>query len=373
MSPGFDEILDAAQSTNAAMDVDTSFLDAYRSGGTEGLQQAQEEAADAEADRGEQKVDDASRADDDKDIGDDVDPVEPETDLERQAERPRDDTSRIDRGGSTSAGGAASTAPRGETPARNEDAPQDADLDEAVAEHHDPAVAPVTPEPGETAETPGSLQLTDHQDDAQSAGVKGGSSSGSQASAGLPSTGFKLTGTDRQPHIKSLPEPIIAALREQLRSAIVRELGASDDQAREFSDRLSQKSLVMAFLLAQLDLRLDVDASTQRAAEMFRIHDPLLGSVVEHLDRMEQNRHSDRVLLQKLHDELDQVRSTSTVIEQAVAYSIADRTENFLRGSHNTEDAPLGHKTAIYIRDRAREAAKKQTTVEAEREGRPIR
>lgn len=56
-----------------------------------------------------------------------------------------------------------------------------------------------------------------------------------------------------------------------------------------------------------------------------------------------------------------------------MAYSIADRTSNFLRGSHNLRDAPLAHKDVLYVRDKAREATKKQQKLEREREGRPIR
>ncbi|WP_329127235.1 hypothetical protein [Streptomyces sp. NBC_01465] len=61
------------------------------------------------------------------------------------------------------------------------------------------------------------------------------------------------------------------------------------------------------------------------------------------------------------------------MVKQALAYSIADCTENFLRGSHNLHDAPITHTEAIHLRDMAREATRKQLKLEREREGRPIR
>src|SRR5690606_39542481 len=112
-----------------------------------------------------------------------------------------------------------------------------------------------------------------------------------------------------------------------LRSAASRELGVSDTVARDFSDRLSQGTLVTAFLLAQLDVRLDVDPSTQRAAELFRSVDPLLGAAVARLDALEAAARERDGLLKKMRAELGEVRETSAVVEQALAYSIADREE----------------------------------------------
>jgi hypothetical protein len=202
---------------------------------------------------------------------------------------------------------------------------------------------------------------------------KGGSGGGDDGAVVLPQSGFKLMGVKSQPNIKSLPDSIISVPRELLRVAAVRELGMPDSAAREFVQRLSQGTLVTAFLLAQLDLRIDADPATVRAVELFRSRDPLLGSVVARLEAFTAAERGRDALLAQLREELVEVRQTSTVVEQAMAYSIADRTSNFLRGSHNLHDAPLAHKDAIYVRDKARDATKKQQKLEREREGRPIR
>ena len=87
----------------------------------------------------------------------------------------------------------------------------------------------------------------------------------------------------------------------------------------------------------------------------------------------EERLHFPEGLMKALAGQVAEAKETAAVVEQALAYLIADRTENFLRGSHSTAEAPIGHKTAVLIRDRARDATKKVARTERERDGRPIR
>ncbi|WP_434598224.1 hypothetical protein [Streptomyces sp. A5-4] len=385
MSRDFAEMLEAATPTNEVMEVDTSFLDAYRRGGSEELRRVQAQAPqpEPEAATPEPEVQFDEAGDVDSQLK--VEGPQADLDVEAEADRPNlepdaGDSERADGsnrhsgagGGQNTADGVLPGGPPAGLAADAAPAPgAQPDVEDAataeVAGHH------VVAAPDESEHvTPGSLQLTDHQDAVQSAASKGGSGSTAET-ATLPQSGFRLAGVQSQPHIKALPESIVNALREQLRAAAVRELRVSDSAAREFSQRLSQGTLVTAFLLAQLDLHLDADPATERAVELFRSRDPLLGSVVARLMSMEAAERERDGLLRKLRDELGEVRQTSAVVEQALAYSIADRTENFLRGSHNLHDAPITHKEAIYLRDKAREATRKQSKLEREREGRPIR
>ncbi|KOT47113.1 MULTISPECIES: hypothetical protein [Streptomyces] len=387
MSRDFAEILEAATPTAEVMEVDTSFLDAYRRGGSEELKHVQAQAAQPEVTTPEPAVqfDEA----DDINSPPEIEGPQADLDVEAEADRPNpepdhepdaDGSERA--GGSNQHGGAGGgqNAADGVFPARAPAGPA-ADVvpdpgaqpdaeDTATAEvaAHDVVAAPYEPQ----HVTPGSLRPTDHRGAAQSGASKRASGSTAET-ATLPQSGFRLVGVQSQPHIKALPESIMNALREQLRAAAVRELGVSDSAAREFSRRLSQGTLVTAFLLAQLDLHLDADPATERAVELFRSRDPLLGSVVTRLMSIEAVERERDGLLRKLRNELGEVRQTSAVIEQALAYSIADRTENFLRGSHNLHDAPITHKEAIYFRDKARAATRKQLRLDREREGRPIR
>ncbi|MBP5897960.1 hypothetical protein [Streptomyces scabiei] len=385
MSRDFAEILEAATPTAEVMEVDTSFLDAYRRGGSEELKRVQAQAAQSEpgvaTPEPEAQLDEAGDADSQPEVEGlqadlDEDVEEDRLDLEPDYEPGAGDSERASgsnlRGGGDGGGqgGTAGVLPGGAADAVPAPGAQPDVEDAAAAEVTSHDVVATPDESGHV--TPSSLQLTDHQDAVQSAASKGGSGSTAET-ATLPQSGFRLAGVQSQPHIKALPESIMNALREQLRAAAVRELGVSDSAAREFSQRLSQGTLVTAFLLAQLDLRLDADPATERAVELFRSRDPLLGSVVARLANIETAERERDGLLRKLRDELGEVRQTSAVVEQALAYSIADRTENFLRGSHNLHDAPITHKEAIYLRDKAREATRKQLRLEREREGRPIR
>ncbi|WP_216363303.1 hypothetical protein, partial [Arthrobacter sp. Hiyo1] len=214
---------------------------------------------------------------------------------------------------------------------------------------------------------------SDQRDAIQGAasGVKGGASNGTSDS--LPESGFRLPGTESPLMVRNLPFPLMEAMREQLRAAAIRERGVSDSTARGFSKRLSQPALVTAFLLAHLDVRIDTDQATRTAAELFRSQDPLLGSVVERMDALEYRENEHSTQLQRLHEALQLVHETSAAIEQAVAYSIADKTENFLRGSHNIHDAPITHKDAIYVRDKVRDETRKRAKLEEDRDGKPIR
>lgn len=388
MNRDFTEILEAATPTAEVMEVDTSFLAAYRRGGREELRRVRSQAAQPEPEVAtpgpEAQPDEAGDVDfqpglEGKQADLDEDAEEHRLSLEPHYEFDDGDSERA--GGSNHRGGADGSqnaggvfpggAPAGPAtgtvpaPGTRPDV-EDAATAEVTA--HDIAAAPDEPE----HVTPGSLQLTDHQDAIQSAASKGGSGSTSET-ATLPQSGFRLAGVQSQPHIKALPTSIMNALREQLRAAAIQELGVSDTAAREFSRRLSQGTLVTAFLLAQLDLHLDADPATERAVELFRSCDPLLGSLVARLANIEAAERERDGLLRKLRNELGEVRQTSAVVEQALAYSIADRTENFLRGSHNLHDAPITHKEAIYLRDKLRQATRKQLKLEREREGRPIR
>ncbi|MFF4410710.1 hypothetical protein [Streptomyces sp. NPDC001404] len=390
MSRDFAEMLEAATPTAEVMEVDTSFLDIYRRGGSEKLKRVQTQAAQSEP--GVATSEPEAQLDEAGDVYSQPEVEGLQADLGVEAEGDRlglepdyePDTGNSERAGGSNQrggdgcgqGGTARVLPGGAPAGPVADAvlasgaqPDVEDAATAEAAAHDVVAAPDEPE----HITPGSLQLTDHQDAVQSAASKGSAGSTTDAAATLPQSGFRLAGVQSQPHIKALPESIMNALREQLRAAAVRELGVSDSAAREFSRRLSQGTLVTAFLLAQLDLHLDADPATERAVELFRSRDPLLGSVVARLANIEAAERERDGLLRKLHDELGEVRQTSAVVEQALAYSIADRTENFLRGSHNLHDAPITHKEAIYFRNKAREATRRQLKLEREREGRPIR
>lgn len=358
MNRGPNDIFTTTQWTGDAMDVDTSFLDAFRRGGSEGLAQVR-------ADEAQQQAEAAP-------VPEHVVPADPaegaKPDLERGLEPEPGGAARFGApgqhgGAGSSRGAVVNTSQQGDAV----DATPRTLANQAVA------TAYMRHPSADEQSTPTSLRLTDHQEAVQNGTAPKVGSREANDNAALPQSGFRLGGVRSQPHIKSIPEAIISVLREQLRTAAVCELGVSDKAAREFSGRLSQGTLVMAFLLAQLDVRFDVDPATGRAAELFRSSNPLLGSVAARLDGLERLEIERTGLLHSLSNELGALRQTAAVVEQAVAYSIADRSENFLRGSHDIRDAPITHTDAVFVRDRMREATKKLTRQERDQDGRPTR
>lgn len=249
----------------------------------------------------------------------------------------------------------------------------------AVPEVPEEQPAPVIAEPEPEAQIEVDLdrelrhRRSDRRDEAQGSGARSGGGGGSDTMTLLPRTGFAVMTAQKQPMIRGLSDPMVSALRGQVRDAAVRELGVSVGDARDFAERLSQSALVMAFLMAQLDVRVETDPGTARAAELLRSRDPLLGAVLARVIDLEKGQLLQQGLLAKVTDSIDEVRETTYVVEQSLAYSIADRTENFLRGSHDIHAAPITHKEAVALRDRARDQTRRQHKLEVERDGRPIR
>ncbi|MDP9904589.1 hypothetical protein [Arthrobacter bambusae] len=377
--------------TSGPAEVDTSFLDEYRRTGTV-PKGGQDNAAPHR--QGEEPAP-GQYASEPEVIADEEMPTrEPEVDsFDRDAERERDDDAhRPDEPKSLSAGsrggsGISGAAPSGSAahPVQGEvmapvtapppPPPVGDDSDADLAEQLDKALdaEDVQRRDHDRMRDISAARKSDQRDAIQGAasGVKGGASNGTGDS--LPESGFRLLGAESQLMVRNLPFPLMEAMREQLRSGAVRERGVSDSTARGFSKRLSQPALVAAFLLAHFDVRIDTDQATRTAVELFRSQDPLLGSVVERMDALERRENDHSTQLQRLQEALQLVHETSAAIEQAVAYSIADRTENFLRGSHNIHDAPITHKDAIYVRDKVRDETRKRAKFEKDRDGKPIR
>lgn len=211
---------------------------------------------------------------------------------------------------------------------------------------------------------------SDQRDAIQSAGKSSGSSSGG---ADLPRSGFELTEERSQPQIRNLPPALVIELRTRIAQAAVREKGASEKEAADFAKRLSLGSLVIAFLMARLDIRLAADASTSLAAELFRSEDPLLGAALERIEAVQNDQGTGLELVDSLVEAGRRQEKTLAVIEQLLSYSVADKTENFLRGSHDMHQAPIAHKEAVFMRDRARAETNHHRQAEARAEGRPLR
>jgi hypothetical protein len=277
----FQDMLDDAKASES-MDIDTSFLDEFRRTGVLPRPQAEEPKTDEpNFDVGEPQLDDdtpPARAVEDPSH-------EPQVDDRELGTKAHDGTGhkrgRTSRGGGTESSNSASSGggtaqvpdPAAAPLSDSTDAELAVDRDDEVGAAQE-LEAVLDAEDAQRldhlAETEMSARRkTDQQDVVQAAtGTMGGA--GSSNAGALPESGFRIQGLESQPMVRNLPRPLVDAMRAQLRAAAVRERGVSDGSAEEFSRRLSQGALVTAFLLAQLDVRMDTDPATQAAVELFR-------------------------------------------------------------------------------------------------------
>ncbi|MGH3997267.1 MAG: hypothetical protein ACRDTJ_07370 [Pseudonocardiaceae bacterium] len=246
------------------------------------------------------------------------------------------------------------------------------------------------PSPEAEEATPGSLTHTDQQEAIQTTAVgatqtaagAGGASADSAEAVGAPvgrsarlapagllnRSGFALRGVET-PVVRRLPDKLDSQLRSELRRALAQDPTVTEAQAKRFCDGLSQGALVVAFLAAHLDLDLPTDTSTTLTTALFRSRSPLLAGVLERLTRLEQTTAETASNLTKVHQDVREMDQRSEIIEQGVAWTVAERAENLVRGANTVRDVDFNHPSAVAMRDKARADMKDLRR----REARPIR
>lgn len=242
---------------------------------------------------------------------------------------------------------------------------------------------------------PGSLTHTDQQEAIQAtaqsatqtaAGAAGAVSSSSEPGSAAASqstgqgagqvpqgllnrTGFALGGGAASPVVRKLPERLEAELRAELRRALAQDPAVTEAQAKRFSEGLSQGAVTVAFLAAHLDIDLSTDASTTLATALFRSQSPLLAAVLERLTRLEHTALQTAGDLTRIRQDVHGLDQRSEIIEHGIAWAVAERAENIVRGAATVKEVEFNHPSAIAMRDKARSEIKELRR----REGRPIR
>lgn len=392
----YDEILAAARDSEPA-EMDLSYLESFRKGGAAALGEHREHDEHSEHE-GYEEQDKAVELDADQPQPDEEEDLNPQAEIEgrpdleldkdfdglAELDEPELDRDGDERGGSPRrekagcsvtasvvSGGSAGTDDTAIPSALAHQEAVEADTAHEAARETSTVHRAEQAEPDGDLIAPVPLQLTDHQEAAQAAarGGNGGNSSDDVDAAGIPRMGFNLLGAGSQPNIKALPEVVVEALRTQVVTVLV-DQGVAEAAARTSVKQMGQNTLVMAFLIAQLDVHVDVDAKTATVAALFRHKNPLLGALMERMTALGLTAQRQLNETAKATKEIAAVKQTSAVLEQAVAYSIADRTENLARGLRHVDDLDLTHTSALRARDRVREETKKQQRIERDREGR---
>lgn len=318
-------------------------------------------------------------------------PEEPRRGHEETTKTPRGNHLRP--GGGSGSSGGTEAAPLISSPSsRPWDAPQspppfepvvdpekDTGSDDVAAERE--AVARDVAERGEQARELAAVGRTDYKeavaDDARHAGGPG--TGGTGGSAPLPLIGrFQVVGL-QSPDVKRMPDVIARALRDRL-ARCAAEAGYTPDQVEQLvggpnARGLSIAALVTAFLVAELDLDLELDEASRLAVRLFRSSDPLMAAVLTTLGSIEKRHAATAARIERLEHRVADAAVAGRTLEQGVAWLLADRNgENSLADDvRSITDARLDDEIVDTSLDLLRRAAKHSETVEARREGRAYR
>lgn len=236
-------------------------------------------------------------------------------------------------------------------------------------------------ERGEAARELAAVGRTDYKeavaDDARHTGGSGVGGTGGPAP--LPSIGrFQVVGL-QSPDVKRMPDVIARALRDRL-ARCAAEAGYTPGQVEQLvggpnARGLSIAALMTAFLVAELDLDLELDEASCLAVRLFRASDPLMAAVLTTLVSIEKQHAATAARIERLERRVADAAVTGRTLEQGVAWLLADRNgENSLADDvRSITDARLDDEIVDTSLDLLRRAAKHSETMEARREGRAYR
>lgn len=381
----FNELYDTATRQDAAKDVEMPYLAHYE---TQPSDPGHPEGGDGEENRAEERISDWAVASSDAADGavERSQQSDPRAEIERATDQagPSKSTASGSITAAGSDGGDGTSADlvaeggRGEVDGvAHGDASADGARDETA------------PSPTSEEVTPGSLTHTDQAESIQTTansaaqGAVGGdttpdsaeavSAPGSRSAGLTPAellnrTAFALGGME-PPIVRKMPHKLASQLRSELHRALVQHPAVTETQAKTFCEGLSQAAVVTAFLAAHLDIDLPTDPSTTLATTLFRSRSPLLAGVLERLTRLEQTTNETASNLTRVHQDVRELDQRSEIIEQGIAWAVAERAENLVRGANTVKDVDFNHPSAVAMRDKARAEIKDLRR----REARPIR
>ena len=305
-------------------------------------------------------------------------------------------------GGPSSAGSTGSPGDAAEVPARDmmrdqADAVRDADDDPAAGDP-DPAVDGVgDADPGDAGPTDDldSDPATDAASEHDDAVVAGESSTGPTASskafeamlAGVGNLGgrgnrsfdasralsdapFNWLAPNENVKVQ-LPAVLVQALRDQLIGTLVQVWAVPADQARAFAERRSQAGLAIAFIAAQLDLRVPVDEATAQTAAVYACSNPLLGQVVSQVHRLAAAQQNTSDAVARVRKVAVNTEAQVDNLERMTSWLLAERIgTGIARGKERVVDVDLHDDRVHEMRLRVRAQAADERDLERRREGR---
>ena len=168
-----------------------------------------------------------------------------------------------------------------------------------------------------------------------------------------------------------LPAVLVQALRDQLTGTLVQVWAVPADQARAFAERRSQAGLVIAFIAAQLDLRVPVDEATAQTAAVYACSNPLLGQVVSQVHRLAAAQQNTTDAVARVRKVAVNTEAQVDNLERMTSWLLAERIgTGIARGKEHVVDVDLHDDRVHEMRLRVRAQAADERDRERRREGR---
>lgn len=191
----------------------------------------------------------------------------------------------------------------------------------------------------------------------------GGDTEEDAAQPVVPKKGGGLTFEGESAYLKQFPRTLIDQMRKIL-----------DVQVNEeFARDISQVSIVTAFVVASMGVKISTDEVTAHAVQAFKAIDPRTDAIDKRTVTILEQQARSEGMIKALLGRLSEVTETAAVLEMGQAYALAERTAQLDTSGVVPEHIDVAQKRVIATRDNIRKRVKAQRQDEKIRDGRPIR
>lgn len=175
--------------------------------------------------------------------------------------------------------------------------------------------------------------------------------------------GTKLSFEGETVHLRSFPRELVNKMREILQVQL----------GEPFARKITQPSIVAAFVMAAMGVDMELDADTGAAVTAFRANDPRMDLMAKNSAKLLEQQSVIETGMTKLMTMIRKVETTTSVLEIGQAYALAERTALLDTNGILPENIEVTQKRVLVARDNIRKKVVSQLTDEKTARGRPIR
>lgn len=179
----------------------------------------------------------------------------------------------------------------------------------------------------------------------------------------IPIERTKLSFDGENVHLRAFPRELINRMRELLEEQL----------GEKFARKISQPSIVTAFVMSAMGVDMELDADTAAATAAFRANDPRVDQMARDSAKILEQQSVIEQGMSKMFKLLQGVETTTQVLEIGQAYALAERTALLDTSGILPENIEVTQKRVIAARDNIRRKAIAHLKDEKITRGRPIR